>query len=105
MRYIAASLSLVISCHAFSPSTNVRSQSTKLQQTKNDYNVVFRPSTNDEAFDSLKLGTARVHRYSDPNNPADDSEYIVSLFVCVYLMFVCNGIANIISHDIHKHLY
>jgi len=48
-----------------------------LQQTKNDYNVVFRPSTNDEAFDSLKLGTARVHRYSDPSNPADDSEYIM----------------------------
>jgi len=84
MRYLTASLSLVISCHAFSPTTNyVRSQSTILQQTKNDYNVVFRPSTNDEAFDSLKLGTARVHRYSDPNNPADDSEYIVSLFVPV----------------------
>ena len=88
MKYLAASLSLVISCRAFSPTTNyVRSKSTTLQQTKNDYNVVFRPSTNDEAFDSLKLGTARVHRYSDPSNPADDSEYIVSLlFVCVHII-------------------
>ena len=87
-----ASLSLVISCHAFSPTTiNVRSQSTKLQQTKNDYNVVFRPSTNDEAFDSLKLGTARVHRYSDPSNPADDSEYIVSFVFCLFacISYVC----------------
>ena len=89
MRYLAASLSLVISCHAFSPTTNyVRSKSTILQQTKNDYNVVFRPSTNDEAFDSLKLGTARVHRYSDPSNPADDSEYIVS-FVCLCVHILC----------------
>jgi len=38
--------------------------------------VVFRPSTNEDSFDSYKLGTARVHRYSDPDL-TDDSEYIM----------------------------
>jgi len=39
-------------------------------------NVVFRPSESSDAFDSFKVGTARVHRYSDPDS-ADPSEYVM----------------------------
>ena len=46
-------------------------------KSKSDYNVVFRPSTDPDSFDSFKIGTARVHRYSDPNSMADDTEYIM----------------------------
>ncbi|KAL3797379.1 hypothetical protein HJC23_010505 [Cyclotella cryptica] len=46
-------------------------------KSKNDHNVVLRPSANPTSFDSFKIGTARVHRYSDPDTTADDSEYIM----------------------------
>lgn len=55
----------------------MRQKNTILYQTKHDYNVVFRPSTDEDSFDSFKLGTARVHRYSDPDSGMDDSEYIM----------------------------
>lgn len=86
-------------CHAWAPSTKLLSSSqrtnnnaaiiraSQLYQTsttnnnngsRGDYNVVFRTSDQSTSFDSLKLGTPRVHRYSDPNSPGlDDTEYIM----------------------------
>eukprot|EP00984_Skeletonema_dohrnii_P006178 scaffold2206_cov97-Skeletonema_dohrnii-CCMP3373.AAC.2 len=84
MKWLSLSLSLLASCQAFAPSksplfthTTTTSTNTQLYQ-QNDYNVVFRTSTQSDSFDSLKLGTARVHRYSDPNSGLDgDTEYIM----------------------------
>jgi hypothetical protein len=42
-----------------------------LKSTMNDFNVVLRPSEDPEAFDNLKIGAARVHRYA---RDSDDSE-------------------------------
>ncbi|KAL7529758.1 hypothetical protein ACHAWF_003103 [Thalassiosira exigua] len=65
-------------CRSWSPSQSPRRRLTSvLRQAANDYNVVFRPSADEDSFDSLKLGTARVHRYSDPDSGMDDSEYIM----------------------------
>ena len=79
MKWLAISLSLAL-CQAWAPSNRIlsspRRTSSVLRQTKHDYNVVFRPSADADSFDSLKLGTARVHRYSDPDK-MDDSEYIM----------------------------
>ena len=94
MKWLSASLSLVLyqsNVHAFVPQFSSRasqassfipssirqSKGTNLHESSLDYNVVFRPSTDTESFDSLKLGTARVHRYSDPSSGLDDSEYIM----------------------------
>lgn len=81
MKWLATSLSLAL-CEAWAPSKSFlpsprRHTRTHLHQSKNDYNVVFRPSSKEDSFDSLKLGTARVHRYSDPESGLDDSEYIM----------------------------
>ncbi|KAL9179446.1 hypothetical protein ACHAXT_008736 [Thalassiosira profunda] len=79
MKWLVISLSLAL-CQAWAPSNHIlpspRRPSSVLRQTKHDYNVVFRPSADADSFDSLKLGTARVHRYSDPDK-MDDSEYIM----------------------------
>jgi len=80
MKWFTTSLSLAL-CEAWAPSNSflpsLRQKNTILHESKNDYNVVFRPSTDGDSFDSLKLGTARVHRYSDPESGVDDSEYIM----------------------------
>lgn len=88
MKWLSASLSLAL-CQAWAPSkisssylpssrqTSTSSHTTHLYQSSSDYNVVFRPSSDNDSFDSLKIGTARVHRYSDPSNSIDDSEYIM----------------------------
>jgi len=82
MRLPSIILSSLALCQAWTPSKfatpRLRQIETHLYQskTKNDYNVVFRPSADHECFDSLKLGTARVHRYSDPDSSVlDDTEY------------------------------
>ena len=36
----------------------------------NGNNVVFRPSADPNAFDSYKIGSARVHRYTEPGSDA-----------------------------------
>lgn len=70
-------------CHGWSslPFIGQKSRSIHIStalNSKNDYNVVFRPSSNPDSFDSFKIGTARVHRYADPNSvTADDTEYIM----------------------------
>ena len=85
MKYLASSLSLALSCqvaYSWAPAAQSFRKRTTLKQStiyaeKNDYNVVFRPNTsNEDSFDSLKLGTARVHRYADPSSGLDDSEYM-----------------------------
>ena len=90
MKFLIAHLSLAV-CQAWVPSITssflpspkrprqiILSRSTHLHQSSGaDYNIVFRPSTDTDSFDSLKIGTARVHRYSDPNSGIDDSEYIM----------------------------
>jgi len=42
----------------------------------NDYNVVLRPSEDASAFDSFKIGAARVHRYARADSDGD-SEYVM----------------------------
>ncbi len=61
-------------------STTTTTTTTSLYSTAetgiNDSNVVLRPSDDPEAFDSFKIGTARVHRYlRDDSN--GDSEYVM----------------------------
>ena len=46
--------------------------------TGNRNNVVLEPSFDDEsAFDSLKIGNARVHRYSREDDPDSQTEYVM----------------------------
>ena len=52
------------------PSLSSRT-TTRLQLTETSNNVVLRPSDDPEAFDSFRVGSARVHRYS---RDGDDSE-------------------------------
>ena len=50
-----------------------------LQSTKSassDFNVVLKPSNDPEAFDSSKIGAARVHRYIRDDSDGD-SEYVM----------------------------
>lgn len=55
---------------------NTHFSSTALK-SRNDYNVVFRPSADPDSFDSFKIGTARVHRYADPSSMDEEAEYIM----------------------------
>jgi len=65
--------SRVHSFHSY-PSFRVRRKNA-LCMSKN--NVVLRPSTtNTKAFDSLKIGSARVHRYENEES-LDDSKYVM----------------------------
>jgi hypothetical protein len=44
----------------------------------NDYNVVLKPSEDPAAFDSFKIGSARVHRYSrDADSDDSGTEYVM----------------------------
>ena len=40
-------------------------------------NIVLRPSEDTNAFDSLKIGGARVHRYRRESDPESETEYIM----------------------------
>jgi hypothetical protein len=49
-------------------------------ESANDYNVVLKPSEDPAAFDSFKIGSARVHRYSRDTGDADadsQTEYVM----------------------------
>lgn len=48
-----------------------------LLSVANDFNVVLRPSDDDAAFDSLKVGSAKVHRYSLDTDPESEVEYVM----------------------------
>ena len=43
----------------------------------NDHNVVLSPSDDPAAFDSLKVGSAKVHRYSLDTDPDSKTEYVM----------------------------
>lgn len=46
--------------------------------TKSDRNIVLAPSKDDPlAFDSFKIGNARVHRYSRQEDPDSETEYVM----------------------------
>ncbi|KAL7465494.1 hypothetical protein ACHAXS_005814 [Conticribra weissflogii] len=88
MKWSTSSLFLAISAStplttAWAPTKSflLRAPQTKSKTTlhdRNDYNVVFRPSSDPDSFDSFKIGTARVHRYADPDSTTlDNSEYIM----------------------------
>lgn len=87
MKWLSISYSLALTplpqfCHGWSSLSILGQKSKSIHsstalRSKSDYNVVFRPSTDPGSFDSLKLGSARVHRYADPNSIADDTEYIM----------------------------
>ena len=50
----------------------------KLSMSSTNNNVVLRPTLdNPEAFDSYKIGSARVHRYVSPSEDNDDTEYLM----------------------------
>ena len=57
--------------NVFSPSATSLHSST----ATNDFNVVLRPSDNPDAFDNLKIGAAKVHRYA--RDTEDGAEYIM----------------------------
>ena len=47
-------------------------------ESANDYNVVLKPSEDPAAFDSFKIGSARVHRYSrDADTDDSGTEYVM----------------------------
>jgi hypothetical protein len=47
-------------------------------ESANDYNVVLKPSEDPAAFDSFKIGSARVHRYSrDAETDDSGTEYVM----------------------------
>mmetsp|Transcript_12177 Transcript_12177/g.22815 ORF Transcript_12177/g.22815 Transcript_12177/m.22815 type:complete len:458 (-) Transcript_12177:85-1458(-) len=50
--------------------------SLKASTSRNEFNVVLRPSENPESFDSQKIGAARVHRYARDSNDSE-AEYIM----------------------------
>ena len=53
-------------------------QTTRPTFTKlNANNIVLEPSDDPAAFDSLKIGSARVHRYSVDTDPDSQTEYVM----------------------------
>ena len=59
----------------FATRTTVRPTTTSLKSSESspssDFNVVLAPSSDPEAFDSFKTGTARVHRYARDDSDGD----------------------------------
>lgn len=51
-------------------------QSTTVLRATNN-NVVLRPSESDEAFDSFKIGSPRVHRYIRDGSAEESAEYVM----------------------------
>lgn len=66
-----------ITLHRRSNHHNLASSSSlHSSQVSPDFNVVLKPSNDPEAFDSFKIGTARVHRYARDDS-GGDSEYVM----------------------------
>jgi hypothetical protein len=62
------------SSRPFSPSVSLSAAA----ESANDYNVVLKPSEDPAAFDSFKIGSARVHRYSrDADTDDSGTEYVM----------------------------
>jgi len=74
MLKILGILSLLTSSHAFTL-TNVKTSRIPLEASPN--NLVLEPSTDEDAFDSFKVGSARIHRYSRADDPDSETEYVM----------------------------
>lgn len=60
---------------------------TRLSASSNN-NIVLAPSDDPQAFDSLKIGSAKVHRYSVDSDPEGQTEYVMWYHArCVLEMF------------------
>ena len=82
--FSVALLTTLLGCNveAFAPSNGRRTTTTSslFSTTVTNSNVVLRPSTDTpDAFDSLKVGTARVHRYQRDGieSSSDSAEYVM----------------------------
>ena len=64
----------ILGCQAWS-SIPDRRRFTGLEAVSGNSNVVLQPSTKEDAFDNLKVGTARVHRYVRDDD--EGSEYVM----------------------------
>lgn len=51
--------------------------STTLALSASPNNVVLQPSTDEDAFDSFKVGSARIHRYSREDDDDSTTEYVM----------------------------
>jgi hypothetical protein len=82
---VASILSLFLQAEGWAPNTayvgssrcGKHSFDTRLAGEANDFNVVLRPSEDHEAFDSFKIGSAKVHRYSLDTDPDSETEYVM----------------------------
>jgi hypothetical protein len=57
--------------------SNPFSLSMSVEAAASQSNIVLSPSEDPAAFDSFKLGSARVHRYSKDADPESKTEYIM----------------------------
>jgi len=77
MRVVLA-LFLAAQCHGWVTHLHTPRNLNKLESSANDNNVVLRPSEDPSAFDSFRIGSARVHRYMRDSSGADESaEYVM----------------------------
>ena len=80
---LSVSSALVVVTEAWSPQSIQQSRlafsstktNTRLHATDN--NIVLSPSEDPAAFDSLKIGSAKVHRYSLDTDPESKTEYVM----------------------------
>lgn len=70
---VLLSLTSVSPVGAWSPVLRSRSYTTRLAAS----NIVLEPSTSEDAFDNLKIGSAKVHRYSLDSDPDSNTEYVM----------------------------
>ena len=61
-------------CHYSTTTARLASTSEQHQQVNN---VVLTPSEHPDSFDSFKIGSARVHRYSRDEDPDSEIEYVM----------------------------
>ena len=66
---------LLAGTRAFSPSAPLSHQRLTLAASPN--NVVLEPSEEATAFDSFKVGSARIHRYSRQDDDDSGTEYVM----------------------------
>lgn len=77
MRVVLA-LFLAAQCHGWVTHLHTPRNLNKLESSANDNNVVLRPSEDPSAFDSFRIGSARVHRYMRDSSGTDESaEYVM----------------------------
>lgn len=83
-------LSLATTTAAWTPQLFQSTTSTCRSTTRlgaSGSNVVLSPSDDPAAFDSLKIGSAKVHRYSLDTDPDGATEYVMwyhGRFVCLF---------------------